>query len=85
MGRTIPTSTMLLRMEQQDWKAFRKQLPKKDRKLFDEMFDLAHIYNYAMVMSIPRHPIRIQPILMSMVYHYRQLIKIMEGLDEEAA
>ena len=74
---------MLLRMEQADWKAFRKQLQKKNRPLFDEMFDVAHIFNYAMMCSIPDHPIAIQPIFMSMVfYHYKLLDKLTKQIAE---
>lgn len=78
MGRTIPTATQLLRRAQEEWKPFRQQLSEEDRKIFDEMFSLAHIHNYAMMMSLPSHPVAIQPIFMSIVfYHFKQLQKMM--------
>jgi hypothetical protein len=39
---------------------FRKQLPKKDRLLFDEMPNVSHIFNYVMMCLMPEHPIAIQ-------------------------
>lgn len=74
MGRTIPTSTTLLAMERAEWKAFRMHIPRDERKLFDEMFDIAHIHNYAMMMSMPSHPIRLQPIMMSIIFHHYKVI-----------
>jgi hypothetical protein len=36
------------------------------------MSSLSHIFNYAMMCSMPEHPIAIQPIFMSIVfYHYK--------------
>jgi hypothetical protein len=87
MGRTIPTATGLLHMEKAEWKRFRDQLPKSDRKLFDEMFDEAHIYNYAMMYSMPNIPVRIRLIFMSIIFHhYKELNKMMadtEGSGEK--
>jgi hypothetical protein len=67
-------------MEKVEWKAFRDQLPKTERKLFDEMFDMAHLQNMAMMASMPSHPVRIQPILMSILfYHYEQFEALKKG------
>src|ERR671939_650965 len=61
MGRTIPSFRIASVMEQNEWKSFRKYLDKSDRKLFDRMFYIAHLYNSAC--SYSANPIRIQPIL----------------------
>jgi hypothetical protein len=47
MGRTIPSFRIASMMEQNEWKVFRKSLNKSDRKVFDNMFDIAHLYNSA--------------------------------------
>jgi hypothetical protein len=45
MGRTIPSFRMASVEERKEWKEFRKALDKSDRKVFDAMFDIAHLYN----------------------------------------
>ena len=39
MGRTIPSFRMAEAQEFSEWRTFRKALPKKDRKIFDEMLN----------------------------------------------
>ena len=68
--------------EYKEWKEFRKALDKSDRKEFDTMFDIAHLYNSAC--SFVAKPIRIHPIFMSIIFHhYKQLMKIKEELDKK--
>jgi hypothetical protein len=45
MGRTIPSFRMASIEEQKEWKEFRRALDKKDRKVFDDMFSICHLYN----------------------------------------
>jgi hypothetical protein len=86
MGRTIPTATMLLMREKQAWNPFRNALDKKDCKAFDEMLSLSHVFNYAMMCSIPKHPIPIQPIFMSIIfYHYKELVRMVKKVGSEAS
>jgi hypothetical protein len=40
MGRTVPSFRNVLAMEKAEWKPFRNALDKKDRKEFDDMFDI---------------------------------------------
>jgi hypothetical protein len=40
MGRTIPSFRNVLAMEKAEWQPFRNALDKKDRKEFDDMFDI---------------------------------------------
>jgi hypothetical protein len=44
MGRTIPSFRIALAMEKKEWKPFRNALDKKERKEFDEMFDIPKVY-----------------------------------------
>jgi hypothetical protein len=77
MGRTIPSFRIASAEEQKEWRQFRQALDKQDRKVFDNMFSIAHLYNSAC--SYTANPIRIQPILMSILFHhYKQLLKLKE-------
>jgi hypothetical protein len=79
MGRTIPSFRIASVEEQKEWKEFRKALDKKDRKVFDGMFSICHLYTSAC--SFAAKPIRIQPIFMSIIFHHhKQLMKIKEHL-----
>ena len=75
MGRTIPSYRIATEMERSKWKIFRQQLNKKEKKMFDQMFDYARLYNSAGSNSC--RPELIHPILMSIVLeHYKQLEKL---------
>jgi hypothetical protein len=68
-------------MEEKEWKPFRKALDKKDRKMFDRMFSIAHMYNSASCYSA--NPVRIRPIFMSIIFHhYKQLTKLSEQVEK---
>jgi hypothetical protein len=80
MGRTIPSFRIASMMEQNEWKVFHKSLNKSDRKVFDNMFDIAHLYNSAC--SYAANPIRINPIFMSIIFHhYEQLTMIAKQIE----
>jgi len=61
MGRTIP-SFMLASVEE-EWKVFRNSINKSDRKIFDEMFSISHLFNSAS--SYTANPITIQSLCLS--------------------
>jgi hypothetical protein len=82
MGRTIPSFRIASVEEQKEWKEFRQALDKSDRKMFDNMFSIAHLYNSAS--SFPAKPIRIQPIFTSIIFHhYKRLIKIKKEMEKK--
>ena len=82
MGRTTPSFRIASVMEKEERKCFRKALHKKDRKIFDDMFEISILYNSACVYSAKY--IRIHPIFMSIIFHhYRQLVKISGQIDQE--
>jgi hypothetical protein len=68
MGRTIPSFRIASVIEQNEWKTFRKCLDKSDRKVFDRMFSITHLYNSAC--SYSANQIRVQPIFMSIIFHH---------------
>ena len=73
MGRTIPSFRIAAILEEKEWKIFRKYLNKNDRKLFDNMFSIARLYNSACSYAV--NPIRIYPIMMSIVLHNYKTLK----------
>jgi hypothetical protein len=77
MGRTIPSFRIASVMEQKEWKSFRNSLDKSERKIFDDMFAISHLYNSTC--SYSAKYIRIHPIFMSIIFHHsKQLTKLSE-------
>jgi len=75
MGRTIPSFRISSTIEERKWKPFRNLLDKTDKKIFDEMFSLTRLYNIASYQCV--RPVRIQVILMSIVFHnYKKLFQL---------
>ena len=71
-------------MEENEWKkSFRKYLDKSDRKVFDNIFSIARMYNSAC--SYAANPIRINPIFMSIIfYHDKQLTMISNQISSNS-
>jgi hypothetical protein len=81
MGRTIPSFRIALEMEKADWKPFHNALDKSDRKKFDEMFDIPRFYTSACSYAV--QPIRLYPILMSiLLYDYQQLAESISQVEK---
>jgi len=62
VGRTIPSFRKALAKEKQEWKLFRNELDKKERKKFDEMWIIPRLNIMACsgsVSLVPFHPIAI--------------------------
>src|SRR6476620_6634808 len=77
MGRTVPSFRIAAEMEQTRWNIFRSYLPRKDRKLFDQMYDL-YKSNSAACSNACR-PVVIHAVSRSIIFeHYKQLTKLME-------
>lgn len=82
MGRTIPSFRLASVEEQGEWKVFRNALDKSDRKIFDGMFSISHVYNS--VCSYSADPIRMRPIFMYIIlHHYKQLRKLSRETNQE--
>jgi hypothetical protein len=74
MGRTIPSFRIAAVLEEKTWKPFRNNLSKNEnRKVFDNLFSVATLYNSAS--SYAAIPIRIHPIMMSIVFHHYKILK----------
>ena len=67
-------------MEKEEWKPFRNALDKKDRKEFDDMWELPKFYISACSNSVQY--VRLHPILMSiLLYHYKELTKCISEVE----
>ena len=74
MGRTIPSFRIASVLEEEEWKLFRKYLRNKnEKKLFTHMFSIANLYNSACSNAV--NPIRIHPIMMSIILHHYMMLK----------
>jgi len=80
MGRTVPSFRIALHQEEKKWAKFRKTLDKNNKKLFDELFDVARLYISACMMSC--RPIRLEPILMAIIFHHFKQILSLGGRIE---
>jgi hypothetical protein len=82
MGRTIPSFRIASVEERKEWKELRQALDKSDRRAFDDMFLICHLYNSAC--SFAAKPIRIHPIFMSIIFHhYKQIMEIKDKLEKK--
>ena len=80
MGRTIPSFRIASVIEEKEWKSFRNSLVKSERKIFDDMFAISHLYNSACSYSVKY--VRIHPIFVSIIFHhYKQLTKLSEQIE----
>ncbi len=74
MGRTIPSFRIATVLEEKEWKLFRKYLKNKnEKKLFTHMFLTANLYNSACSNTV--NPIRIHPIMISIILHHYKMLK----------
>lgn len=77
VGRTVPSFRIAAEIERTKWKQFRSYLDKKDRKMFDQMYDYYKLHSAAC--SNACRPVVIHAVIMSIIFeHYRQLTKLLE-------
>ena len=82
MGRTVPSYRIETEMERRNWKIFRQELDKSERKMFEEMMSYSRLYNAAGVIACK--PVLIQPILISIIFeHYKQLELLRKSVGDE--
>jgi hypothetical protein len=74
MGRTIPSFRIAAVLEEKEWKLYRKYLRNKaEKKIFDNMFSIANLYNSASSNAVI--PIRIHPIIILIIFHHKMITK----------
>jgi hypothetical protein len=80
VGRTIPSFRLALAEEESEWKDYRDYLNKREKKAFDEMFAIPRMYISACSGAVK--PVRIYPILISiLLHHYLDLGTIAKQLE----
>jgi hypothetical protein len=81
MGRTIPSFRMTLALEKKEWKQFRDALDKREKKAFDEMWDIPKLYLSACSNSVQLVPLH--PIVISILFHYyKELLDCKREVEE---
>jgi hypothetical protein len=79
MGRRIPSFRIATVLEEKEWNNFRKYLNINNsnknhyKKIFKEIFSIANLYNSACSNAV--NPIRIHPIMMSIILHHYKMLK----------
>jgi hypothetical protein len=81
MGRTVPSFRITLEMEKAEWKPFRNALDKKDRKEFDDIWDIPRLYITACSNSVSLVPLH--PIAMSILFHHYKDLMQLKALVEQ--
>lgn len=83
MGRTIPSFRVALYSEEKKWKKFRSVLDKKNKALFDKIFETAKLYISACMMAC--RPVRLESIMMAMIFHQFKQISSLGGQIESVS
>jgi hypothetical protein len=82
MGRTVPSFRIAEMQEVEEWRAFRKALPKRERKVFDEMLDTARLYISASSFAVRTS--RFEGMGMALLFHhYKKLQQLSEKMELE--
>jgi len=77
VGGIVHSFRIAAEIERTKWKQFRSYLGKKDRKMFDQMYDYYKLHNTAC--SNACRPVVIHAVFMAIIFeHYKQLTKLME-------
>ena len=80
MGRTVPTFTQSLADEKAEWKVYRQYLNPRQKKAFDDIFAIPMAYRSACSQAVK--PIRLYPILVSVIFHHHlELLQIRKDLE----
>ena len=81
MGRTVPSFRIAEAQEFGEWKTFRKALPKRERKVFDEMLSTSRLYTSASSAAVRAS--RFEGMAMAILFHhYRLLAECVEELPK---
>ncbi len=77
MGRTVPSFRIALYQEEKKWRKFRAALDKKNKIIFDDLFDTARLYISACMMAC--RPVRLEAIIMAVIFHhFKQILSLRE-------
>jgi hypothetical protein len=83
MGRTVPSFRLAQMREVEEWRTFRRALPKREREVFDEMLDTARLYISASSFAVRTS--RLEGMGMALLFHhYKELQRLSERVEREA-
>jgi hypothetical protein len=81
MGRTVPSFRIAFEMEKKEWKPFRAALDKKEKKEFDDMWDIPRHSITASCNSVSLVPLH--PIFISILFdHYKHLMELKVQVEQ---
>jgi len=82
MGRTVPSFRLAEMREVEEWRTFRKCLPRREREAFDQMLDTARLYISASSFAVRTS--RLEGIGMALLFHhYKRLQQLSEIVERE--
>ncbi len=72
MGRTIPSFRMAEAHEVEEWKPFRRALPRRERAAFDELLRAAKLYASASSAAVRLS--RFEGMAMALLFHHQKML-----------
>jgi hypothetical protein len=72
MGRTVPSFRMAEAREIEDWKPFRRALPRRERAAFDELLRVAKLYASASSAAVRLS--RFEGMAMALLFHHQKML-----------
>ena len=76
MGRTVPSFRMAEAREMEEWKPFRRALPKRERAAFDELLRGAKLYVSASSAAVRTS--RFEGMVMALLFHHQKMLAEIE-------
>ena len=76
MGRTIPSFRMAEAREIEEWKPFRRALPRRERAAFDELLRAAKLY--ASASSAAVRTSRFEGTFIALLFHHQKMLAEIE-------
>lgn len=76
MGRTVPSFRMAEAHEIEEWKPFRRALPKRERETFDKMLRTAKLY--ASASSAAVRVSKFDGMAMALLFHHQRVLAEIE-------
>ena len=77
MGRTVPSFRIAEMQEVAEWRPFRKALPRRERKVFDEMLDAPRLYISASSFAVRTS--RFEGMAMALLFHHYKRLEQLSG------
>ena len=83
MGRTVPSFRMAEMQEVGQWREFRRSLPRRERRDFDDMLDTARLYISASSFAVRTS--RLEGMAMALLFHHYKQLQQLRGRAGDGA